>query len=48
LGELIAKACLLAWDIEPMAMGRVVMREIKKSLGERSLSAKDSLVVGAS
>lgn len=48
LGELIAKACLVAWDIEPMAMGRVVMREIKKSLGFSSLSTEDSKVARAS
>ena len=48
LGELIARACLVAWDIEPMAMGRVVMREIKKSLGEAPFSPKGSVAVGAS
>jgi len=48
LGELIAKACLLAWDIEPMAMGRVVMREIKRSLGIAGVSAKGSVVARAS
>lgn len=48
LGELIAKACLVAWDIEPMAMGRVVMREIKKSLGLSSRSPGDSMVARAS
>ena len=48
LGELIARACLVAWDIEPMAMGRVVMREIRKSLGEAPFSPKGSVAVGAS
>ncbi len=48
LGELIAKACLLAWDIEPMAMGRVVMREIKKSLAVAGASANGSVVARAS
>ncbi len=48
LGELIAKACLVAWDIEPMAMGRVVMREIKKSLGLAGVHVKGSAVAQAS
>lgn len=46
LGEMIAKACLVAWDIEPMAMGRVVMKEVKKSLG-LSAPSEESRVVPA-
>jgi radical SAM superfamily enzyme YgiQ (UPF0313 family) len=48
LGELIAKACLVAWDIEPMAMGRVVMREIKRTLGISSGNPRGSVVARAS
>ncbi|MDA8060552.1 MAG: radical SAM protein [Nitrospiraceae bacterium] len=33
LGALIARACLAAWDEEPMKIGRAVMRELDARLG---------------
>ncbi len=38
LGALIAKACLAAWDEEPMKIGRAVMRELDDRLGPSTAS----------
>lgn len=43
LGKMIARACLLAWDEEPMKIGRAVMRELTSVLGKTSPPRSSSL-----
>ena len=43
LGKMIARACLLAWDEEPMKIGRAVMRELASVLGKTSPPRSSSL-----